>query len=70
MNSPLAVLVPTACIMLLGVFKEFVGELKRWKDDKKVNATAVTRMALPGSSLYSEKPNGEIQWEKITLAEL
>ena len=56
--------------MLLGVFKEFVGELKRWKDDKKVNATAVTRMALPGSSLYSEKPKGEIQWEKITLAEL
>ena len=69
-NSPLAVLVPTACIMLLGVVKEFVGELKRWKDDKKVNATPVTKMALPGSSLYSGNHNGEIRWEKVTLEEV
>jgi len=56
--------------MLLGVVKEFVGELKRWKDDKKVNATPVARLALPGSSLYSENQNGEIRWEKVTLAEV
>lgn len=40
-NSPIAVLGPTFCIMLLGVTKEFVGELKRYKEDKIVNATKV-----------------------------
>lgn len=39
--------------MLLGVIKEFIGELKRYKEDKKVNATPVRRLAMPGSSLYT-----------------
>lgn len=34
-NSPIVVLVPTFLIMLIGVAKEFVSELQRWRDDKK-----------------------------------
>ena len=34
--------------MLLGVFKEFVGEYKRYKDDKRVNAILVKRLTLDG----------------------
>ena len=60
-NSPFAVLVPTATIMLLGVIKEFVGELKRYKEDKVVNATPVKRLALPGSPLYQGRD--DLQWE-------
>ena len=67
-NSPLAVLVPTAAIMLLGVIKEFVGELKRYKEDKKVNATPVKRLAMPGSSLYAG--TDQLQWEQTCLAEV
>ena len=53
-NSPLAVLIPTALIMLLGVVKELIGELTRYKSDKQVNATPVVRMALPGSRAYKQ----------------
>lgn len=47
-NSPFAAIIPTCCIMLLGVFKEFVGEYKRYKDDKRVNAILVKRLTLDG----------------------
>ena len=69
-NSPIAVLVPTTCIMLLGVVKEFVGELKRYKEDKVVNATPVKRMALPGSAAHSGGQQRQIQWEDTTLADI
>lgn len=59
-NSPFAVIIPTCLIMLLGVLKEFVGELKRYKEDKVVNATPVMRMALPGDELYKSNPDGKI----------
>lgn len=39
--------------MILGVVKEFVSELKRYKEDKIVNATPVLRMAKPDSPLYA-----------------
>jgi len=51
-NSPIAVLLPTFAIMLLGVTKEFVGELKRYKEDQIVNATKVEILAPPGSKVY------------------
>jgi magnesium-transporting ATPase (P-type) len=54
--------------MLLGVLKEFVGELKRWKEDNIVNATPVKRMALPGSPLHANNSDNEIRWEITTLA--
>ena len=37
--------------MLLGVIKEFVGEYKRYKDDKVVNATQVKRLSRDGEEL-------------------
>ena len=40
-NSPIVVLVPTFLIMMIGVTKEFVSELKRYQQDKKMNATPV-----------------------------
>ena len=67
-NSPLAVIIPTCAIMLLGVVKEFVGELKRYNEDKVVNATPVQRLAMPGSPKYAA--TNEIQYERTTLAEL
>ena len=70
-NSPIVVLTPTIIIMLMGVYKEFVGEWKRYKDDKKVNATPVTRLALPGSANFKGTNGGnEMQWEKVTLADV
>ena len=45
--------------MLLGVTKEFVGELKRYKEDKKVNATPVTRL-MNGSPAKGGDP---LSWE-------
>ena len=46
--------------MLLGVTKEFVGELKRYKEDKKVNATPVTRLMKHGSPAKGDDP---LSWE-------
>ena len=63
-------MVPTFLIMLLGVVKEFVGELKRWKEDNLVNASPVKRMALPGSELYANNSGEEIRWEDTSLANL
>ena len=51
-NNPFAVIGPTIIIMLIGVTKEFISELQRYRDDKKVNATPVERLALPGDSVY------------------
>ena len=55
--------------MLLGVLKEFVGELKRYKEDKIVNATPVMRLALPGSA-EANSAGGKIAWEKTCLADV
>ena len=68
-NSPIAVLLPTICIMLLGVTKEFIGEYKRYKEDNMVNATPVKRMALPGSAAYSGQSSEPI-FEKTCLADV
>ena len=40
-NEPIIIIGTTVLIMLIGVWKEFVGEYKRWKDDKLVNAQPV-----------------------------
>lgn len=58
-NSPIAVLVPTALIMLLGVLKEFLGEWKRYKEDKEINATPVNRLVMPGNKVYSAGGSNE-----------
>ena len=65
-NSPFAVLIPTFIIMLIGVTKEFIGELKRYKDDKVVNATPVKRLITPSSPNKS----AELGTEKTVLADV
>ena len=68
-NSPIVVLVPTFIIMLIGVAKEFVSELQRWKDDKKINATPVKRLAMAGSSNF-KAGTSEMTFENVTLADV
>ena len=70
MNKPVVVLVPVCLIMLLGVAGLFVGELKRYREDKVVNATPVKRLALPGSPEHANNPKGEIRWENSCLADI
>lgn len=68
-NSPIVVLLPTFLIMLIGVVKEFISELKRYKEDKVVNGTPVQRLALPGSANF--KPGAtELVFESATLADV
>ena len=69
-NKPVVVLVPVCLIMLLGVAGLFVGELKRYREDKVVNATPVKRLALPGSPEHANNPKGEIRWENSCLADI
>jgi len=38
-NSPLATLVPLAFVVILGVIKEAVAEIKRWQEDRAFNST-------------------------------
>ncbi len=65
-NSPFAVLIPVFCIMLLGVVKEFVSELKRSQEDKIVNATPVSRL----DTSEGASKDGKMAWEQTSLAEL
>lgn len=66
MNSPLAVLVPTIFIMLLGVVKELISEVKRWKEDKQVNNSTVVRMVYP----HDGDKKQEISWKNTTFADI
>ena len=68
-NSPIVVLVPTFLIMMIGVTKEFVSELQRWRDDKKINATEVKRLVMPGSLNFKPTHDG-LNFEKVTLADV
>ena len=68
-NIPWVVIGPTIIIMLLGVYNEFVAEYKRWKDDKKVNRTPVTRLAMPGTANAEVAKDG-MPLERATLADV
>lgn len=65
----MAVFIPTFAIMLLGVVKEFISELKRYKEDKRVNATPVKRLALPGNKAYADGKK-DLVWETSCLANI
>lgn len=69
-NSPLVVFIPLSFIIMLGVVKELIGECKRYKEDKIVNATPVKRLSLKGSKAYGENGANEPQFEDTTLAEV
>lgn len=47
-NSPFAVLVPVCFVILLGILKELIAELKRNSEDKQVNAVRVNRLNAKG----------------------
>lgn len=55
--------------MLIGVAKEFISELQRYKEDKVVNATPVKRMVLPGSANF-KAGSTEMEFETTCLAEI
>lgn len=55
---------------MLGVVKELIGECKRYKEDKIVNATPVKRLSLKGSKAYGENGANDPQFEDTTLAEV
>ncbi len=57
-NSPAATLVPLGFVISLGILKELIAEVKRYKEDKAVNAVPVTRLGPTGV------------WEITTLAEV
>ena len=63
-NSPFAVLFPTVIIMLIGVTKELLSELKRYKEDKQVNATPVQRLDTEARS------GDKVTWANTVLAEV
>ena len=69
-NMPIVVIGPTIIIMCIGIVNEFIAELKRSRDDKKVNATPVKRLALPDSPLYSANGKDKLQFEDACLAEV
>jgi magnesium-transporting ATPase (P-type) len=55
-NSPLATLIPLCFVISLGILKELIAEVKRYKEDKAVNNTPVMKLDSSG------------QWVKSTLA--
>ena len=64
-NSPLAIFIPLTCIILLGVYKELVSEIKRYREDVKTNNTPVTRLLPQKDEDY--KSTTEFQFEQTTL---
>ena len=69
-NSPIVVLVPTFLIMMIGVTKEFVSELKRYQQDKKMNATPVQTLIVPGSQKFVAGATTGMNFETTTLADV
>lgn len=44
-NSPLATLIPLLFVIILGMIRELVADLKRWKEDRRTNARQYTRLS-------------------------
>ncbi len=44
-NSPLASIVPLVFVVFLGVLREGLSDLRRWREDKRTNARMYTRIA-------------------------
>eukprot|EP00354_Favella_ehrenbergii_P007119 CAMPEP_0170458402 /NCGR_PEP_ID=MMETSP0123-20130129/5379_1 /TAXON_ID=182087 /ORGANISM="Favella ehrenbergii, Strain Fehren 1" /LENGTH=219 /DNA_ID=CAMNT_0010722529 /DNA_START=263 /DNA_END=922 /DNA_ORIENTATION=+ len=61
-NSPLASMIPTIFIILVGMGKELYLEIKRWREDKRINSlpcTTVTGCAAEGAEINCSE--GEVQ---------
>lgn len=56
-NNPLATIVPLTFIIMFGITKEAIMELKKWYDDKHINATMFTKLREDGSRVEEEFQN-------------
>jgi len=45
-NSPLVSFIPTVFIMIVGVIRELIVEISRWKDDNRINAIPVKKLSM------------------------
>ena len=43
-NSPMATIIPLTVIIIFGIVKEAVVELKKWHDDKHINAMVFRKL--------------------------
>ena len=43
-NNPLASIVPLVFVVLLGMLREGLADLRRWREDKRTNARVYTRI--------------------------
>lgn len=46
-NSPLASIVPLAFVVLLGMLREALADIRRWREDRRTNARLYTRLENP-----------------------
>jgi phospholipid-translocating ATPase len=68
-NKPAATLVPLSFVILLGIAKEAVAEIKRYRDDKKTNAIKVIRL-IDGKKVAGVVCKDDPGFEETCLAEL
>ena len=46
-NSPLASIIPLAFVVLLGMLREGLADIRRWREDRRTNARLYTRLENP-----------------------
>jgi len=56
-NSPMATIIPLTFIIIVGIIKEAVVEIKKWQDDKKINQTLYRKYVGPKSGIAPKKKN-------------
>lgn len=52
-NRPIVIFIPTAFVILIGILKELLAELKRHREDKKTNAMLYDRICPLGHPEYA-----------------
>jgi 4-hydroxybenzoate polyprenyltransferase len=68
-NKPAATLVPLSFVILLGIAKEAVAEIKRYQDDKKTNAVKAIRM-IDGKGTPGIVCKDDARFEETCLSEI
>jgi hypothetical protein len=68
-NKPAATLVPLSFVILLGIAKEAVAEIKRYQDDKKTNAVKAERL-IDGKGKTGVVCKDDAKFEVTCLAEI
>ena len=46
-NSPVATIIPLAFVILLGMLREGLADIRRWREDRRTNARFYTRLENP-----------------------